>query len=344
MINETTKAIVDKWSNSFLRPFVPPKLMSNSKVKNTEDDGAKLVYIKFLYGVQTGTYVNRPFDGSSGNVIRDLKEESLWLYSLGHETVPNGFIEKNYEGGIIRTGEVKKCGACRGHGRIRCKTCGGKVRWTSTNIAGERIDHVCSCGDGKQMCTTCDGFSDVELVIRVKKEYKLFETKNSQYSGEVPEVKIKNSTGDLVYEIIYDYPLDILEEMLVGGINASEYNQLNGKVLEALKKGVHHELSGGDINVEKIYAQLDSVFKSLTSLQGENKVLERESMPIRIMLKVENSPVKQIDYTHKGKDYSIWIYGKANAIWKQKTPFTFNYKPIIIGVVLLLVSTLPFLL
>ena len=52
MINNQLKNAIDKWSNSFLRPLIPPKLLSNSEIKGTEDDGAKLIYLKFLYGIK----------------------------------------------------------------------------------------------------------------------------------------------------------------------------------------------------------------------------------------------------------------------------------------------------
>ena len=326
MLDNKLITVINKWSNSFLRPLVPPKLMSNSEIVGTEDDGAKLIYLKFLYGIQSGTLDTRPTDGGVGNIITDLNEESLWIYSLKHEVIPEGFNEKKYKGGVIGTGDIRKCGTCRGHGKVRCKTCGGKVRWSSKNLNGDIVDHVCSCGDGKELCKNCDGFGEVEVIIRVKKEFKVFQTKNSQYTGEVPDAKVKKITGDLVYEQIYDYPLDLVREMLLGGITSNEFSQLNNAVLNSLKEGVQYELEGRDINIESIHSQLDKLFNSIPNPERENTVLEYETMPVRVMVRVENASVKQIDYKYKDKPYSIWVYGKENSVWKKKAPFSWNYK------------------
>jgi uncharacterized protein YgiM (DUF1202 family) len=337
MINNQLKNAVDKWSNSFLRPLIPPKLLSNSEIKGTEDDGAKLIYLKFLYGIRTGRFSERPTDGGINNVISNINEESLWIYSLRNEEIPEGFKPlKKKDSGIIGTGDIRKCSTCRGQGRVRCKSCGGKVRWTSKDFEGKRIDNVCSCGDGKQMCGSCDGFGDVEVIILTQREFKLFDTKNSQYTGEVPKDKIKKITGDLIYEQIYDYPLDMVREMLIGGIDTNEFNQLNNAVLEHLKQSIDDQLKErGDIDTSKIHSQLDTLFNTIPNPGKENKVLEHESMPIRVMVRVENAPVKQIDYNYKEKDYSIWVYGKENSVWKQKSPSSFNYKGIILSILLL---------
>jgi hypothetical protein len=171
----------------------------------------------------------------------------------------------------------------------------------------------------------------VEIIILTQREFNLFETKNSQYNGEVPQEKVKKITGDLIYEQVYDYPFDILQGMLVGGIDANEFDRLNNEVLEFLKQSIDYQLKErGDIDTDKIHSQLDSLFNSLPNPGKENKVLEHEAMPIRVMVKVENAPVKQINYKYKEKDYSLWVYGKENSVWKKSSPITFNYKIIIL--------------
>lgn len=82
MLQKHLHDAIDSWSNSFLRPHIPPKLMSNSNMTRTEDDGAKLIYAKFLYGEKTGKYELVPFNGNYDNVMQDISQESLWLYSL----------------------------------------------------------------------------------------------------------------------------------------------------------------------------------------------------------------------------------------------------------------------
>ena len=332
-LDSKTVEAVDNWSNSFIRPHIPPALLSNSQIKRTEDDGAKLIYAKFLYGEQTGRFVKQPFNGSLGNVINDLNDESLWIYSLEHEKLPEGFESKTYDGGKIRTGKVEKCHECRGFGEVTCKSCGGKVRWTEKS--GDKIiDKVCSCGNGKQKCKECTGYGELETVIMVKKSFRLFETKNSQYKGEVPEEKIKKITGAPIYEAPFEYDINELTDMLRGGINASEFKQLNQNVLDKLHEHIDTNLVNSGVNTKQIHEQLNTLFASVPDPGRDNKLLEKEVMPIRVLVKVEDAPVKQIDYSFKDKDYSLWVFGNENAVWYQTAPFSFNYKMIVYSLVL----------
>jgi hypothetical protein len=337
MLKQDLHDAIDRWSSSFLRPHIPPKLMSSSSIKRTEDDGAKLIYAKFLYGEQTGKFKLIPFDGSYGNVISDVGEESLWLYSLEKEKIPEGFEAKSYDGGIIRTGKVQKCSVCRGHGEVTCKSCGGKVRWTE-KIGDKYIENVCSCGNGKQMCGNCSGYGDVETVIEVRKTFRLFETKNSQYKGEVPEEKIKKITGAQIFEHIIEYPSEEVKKMLVGGIDVDEFNQLNAAVLDTLHDKVNTELFDKGVNTKLIHDQINILFNSVPNPGKENKLLEKEVMPIRVMIRVEDAPVTQIDYTFKEKDFSIWVFGNENHVWYESAPFSFNYKMITIAVGVLAIA------
>lgn len=342
MLKENLHNAIDSWSNSFVRPHIPPKLMSSSTIKRTEDDGAKLIYAKFLYGEKTGKFQTIPFDGSYGNVIQDVGEESLWLYSLENEKLPSGFVSQKNDGGHIRTGKVQKCPTCRGHGRVTCKSCGGKVRWTE-KYGDKIVEKVCSCGDGKQTCGECTGYGDVETVIVVKNNYRLFETKNSQYNGEVPEEKIKSITGESIFEHTIEYPLDELKRMLQGGLDSNEFDQLNNDVLDTLHDIVNTELSDKGVNTKLIHEQINTLFKSVPNAGRENKLLEKEVIPIRVLLRVEDAPVTQVDYTFKDKDYSLWVFGNENKVWHQGAPFSFNYKMIVITVAFVAIATFAIL-
>lgn len=331
-INQYVDA-VDRWSNSFLRPHVPPNLLSNSVINRTEDDGAKLIYAKFLYGEKTGKLSTIPFNGSYGTTI-DVANDSLWEFSNSREKSPDGFQASKFDGGQIRTGNVQKCSTCRGQGRITCKSCGGKIRWTEKS-GDKYIEKVCSCGDGKQICSPCDGYGDVETVILVKTEYKLYETKNSQYTGEVPDDKIKSITGHEIYEYILEYPVDKVKSMIRGGINVEEFNQLNNAVLDLLHDNIDTQLGGKGLKIKEIHKQINDLFKTVPNPGRENKLLEKESIPVRVMIRVEDAPVTQIDYTFKNDDYSLWVFGNENAVWYQRLPFTLNYKIITIAVALI---------
>jgi hypothetical protein len=338
MIRAEITKTVDDWSNSFLRPHIPPKLLSSSTITKTEDDGAKLIYAKFLYGEITGQFKHIPFDGSYGNIIDDISQQSLWIYSFDKDKFPSGFEALTYNPGIIRTGKVQKCGYCSGHGKVTCTKCKGRVRWSEKDLFSDKIiDKVCSCGDGKQLCRDCDGYGEVETVIEVKKSFRLFETKNSQYHGEVPEDKIKKITGHPIFEEVIEYPMNDVKEMLLGGINTEEFNELNNTVLDIMHEKVDNELADKGVNTKLIHEQINTLFKSVPNPGRDNKLLEKEVMPIRVMVKVEDAPVTQIDYSFKEKEYSIWLFGNENRIWYQTAPFSFNYKMITLTVLFLLI-------
>jgi len=336
------KKAINKWGNSFLRLFVPYNLIEKSTVKNTEDDGAKLVYVKFLYGLQTGKPNSIPFDGTLGNIIKDVNEESLWLYDIDGDIIPSGFTEKTYDKKIIRTGRTRKCGRCSGQGLVTCSTCKGKIRWHEKNLNGDVVEKICSCGNGKENCRVCEGFGDVEDVISTTTAFKINQTKNSQYTGEVPEPDIKKATGGLVYENQFEYPVDLVKKLLIGGLNMVEMNKLNNSVLDALKTNMELELQNHEIDTDKIYGQLVLLFDSIAELSQNNLVLENEFMPIRVLVRVENAPVKQVNYVYKKKDFSLWVYGKENFIWQTETPKSFNIK--VISILILILSITGYLI
>ena len=187
MIDTTERKAINRWGNSFLRPFVPYNLIEKSSVLKTQDDGAKLVYVKFLYGLKLGTPGSIPFDGTYGNKITNINEESLWLYGDSKYQPPEEFVAKNFEKSYVRTGTNRKCGRCSGQGLVQCSKCGGKIRWKETKLNGDVVSYTCSCGNGKENCGVCDGFGDTEDVIRMQTSFNVDQTKDSQYSGEVPE-------------------------------------------------------------------------------------------------------------------------------------------------------------
>lgn len=339
MLHPREKKSIDKWTNSFMRPLVPYNLMDKSTIKKTHDDGAKLVYVKFLYGLKTGKAGSIPFDGTFGNKITNIDEESFWIYGKEKYIVPEGFVEREFDEGRIRTGTTRKCARCKGQGLIRCTSCNGKIRWHETRVNGDRIEKICSCGNGKQNCGVCAGYGDTEDVINVKTSFKVDQTKNSQYTGEITEKDIKKVTGEMVYEHQFEYPVALVEELLVGGLEPSEMNQLNDAVLKELRTNMEAQLLDSDIDTEVIYSQLTSLFDGINQLAHQNKVLTYEFMPVRVLVRVENAPVKQIDYSFKEKPFSIWVYGSENKVWCRDIPKTFNVKVgVILGSILALVS------
>ncbi len=339
MTNDELKQVINKWSNSIFRPIIPTNLMSKSEITGTEDDGAKLIYLKFLYGVRTGKWTTQPSNGSSSNVMQDYNYESLWKYTFEKDKMPEDFNSVSRKKiGVIPTGIIEKCHPCRGNGQVKCSKCKGTGFYTRhiNDGTGRTEEKKCNCGDGWVHCRNCNGYGQVEKIIETKGEYKLSETKDSQYTGEVPEEKIKKITGDVIYEQVYEYPIDVLRKMTLGGVNAEEFNMLNTSVLDFLKESIDtHLQEREDIDTLKIHEQLNAVFESLPNPGKDNEVLKYETLPVRVMVKVENAPVKQVDYKYKEKDYSLWVYGKERSIWKEKAPSAFNYKSVIWIILLL---------
>lgn len=334
MSKQNIQQTIDNWSNSFLRPHIPPKLMSHSVIKNIKDDGAKLIYAKFLFGEQNGIFKKIPFNGSYGNIMKDMKNESLWSYALPNESIPSGFETKSYERGIIRTGQVNKCRTCKGQGTVTCKKCKGKVRWTVKR--GDRyVEKICSCGNGRQNCEDCTGYGEVETVIGRKTKYRLFEARSSQYNGVVPVKKINKISGITIFEHIIDYPLNVLMDMLAGGIDVHEFGKLNSAVLDDIHYRINSELFDKDIDTRQIHDLINTLFTSVPNPCNENRLLEKEVMPIRVMLRVEDAPVTQVDYSWQDKDFTLWIYGNENRVWYKSAPFSINYKIITLIIFLL---------
>lgn len=339
MINPKEKKAINKWSRSFMRPLVPYNLLDKVKLSATQDDGAKLVYAKFYYGIKNGEPSAIPFDGTYRNKVENLNEESLWQYSCEDDFIPAGFQEQKGRGIIITTGKVRKCDRCKGQGVVRCRTCNGKVRWNERNSSGDVIEHVCSCGNGKENCGKCEGYCDLEDVIDVSTSFRLDQTKKAQYTGEVPSKEINKITGGVIYENQFDYPTELVKELLVGGLDRKEMDELNANVLEKLKLNLEAQLVDSEIDTRVIYEQLVSLFEGISNIGNQYEILKNEMMPIRVLIRVENAPVKQIDYTFKEKKYSIWVYGNQNAIWYKQIPSTFNIKMItIIGLLLAFVG------
>ena len=336
-VSDNIVSAVDKWSNSFLRPLIPPKLLSSSTIIQAEDDGAKLIYAKFLYGEKTGKPSTVPFNGSYVDKNDKIKpDSSLWDYSISTDKIPEGFVSSKTKGGYIGTGNVQKCRNCRGHGEIICKKCNGRVRWTEKQ--GENyVEKHCSCGNGKQICSNCDGFGNVEDVILVENIFNVFETKNSQYTGEVPEINIKKITGQTIFEEIFEYPKSSVKEMLREGMTANEFNELNKSVLDRLRIQIDYNLINKGIDTKKIHQQINALFDTVPNPAKENRLMVKEMMPIRVMVKVEDAPVTQIKYKYNENDYSIWVFGNENSVWYQSIPFSFNYKLFLIIIAILIV-------
>lgn len=317
-------AEVNKWSNSFRRPTVPTDLLTQSEVTGVIEEGAKLLSVTFMYGERHGRLREVPYDDSEVERITDLSVESLWLYDSDLTLdAPEDFREARQVPFQISTGRTRKCPSCRGSGRVRCSSCGGKVQWMERS-GDDLIQKTCSCGDGKETCGMCAGYCYVLTVIECQTTYKLSYVTNQEYEGDVPKQLLAQTTGRILLEEMGNYPQDKMKVMLQGGIDAAEYLQLQDLMRLYLHEVVAQQLAHYEGNTQLVYSLIDQSFAQIPNPAVQNKLLEYEILPVRLRLKVEDAPVMQLNYSYKAKPYQLWVYGNERKIYAPQTPFAFT--------------------
>ena len=330
---------VNKWSSAFWRPAIPSKLFDKSIISDVVDAGAKLLSATFMYGERKGKLKEIPYDDSEVGKITNLATESLWIYdNVATLDVPNDYKEEKQESFMISTGKTRKCSNCRGTGQVTCSKCGGKVQWRERQ--GDTIvEMTCSCGNGKERCGVCKGYSYLLAVIVCETAYKLTKTTNQEYEGEIPKNKLAQTTGRIVFEETVNYPIDKIKVMLVVGINANEYMQLQEIVRLHLHEVIQQKLVSYEGNVQLVHDLVDRFFAEIPNPAQQNKLLEYEILPVRLRVKVEDAPVSQVKYLYKSQPYKLWVYGNERKIHAPKTPFEFTSKMWAISGIILVVIT-----
>jgi hypothetical protein len=329
---ENAKAI-DEWSSSILNPTVPGRLLERSVIKEVSDEGAKLLSATFMYGERTGRQREIPYDESEiTNKITDLATETLWIYGADGLNIPSDFTTTcTTKSFYITTGKVHKCSECRGFGKVTCSLCKGKIRWTERS--GDTVtNHNCSCGDGKEICSQCDGYSYTQTVIDCDTSYKLHTTNRQDYKGEIPKDKLAKTTGTELFDESVDYPEEKMTRMLRGGLNGTEYAELQSEVAGRFHVSVDEKLTAYDGDRQFIHNLITEFFSAMPNAVEKNKLLEYEILPIRLKLKIEDSPVKRITYEYKQRPYKLWVYGNEKRIFASEKPFEFT--PRLIGIIL----------
>ncbi len=348
---ETHKA-VQKWSNSFFRPSIPTNLMDKSTVTEINDERAKLLTAEFLYGERNGELKDVPYDGSEiTNRIDNLDEESLWLYGGGLSAAPTDFSEKSQSKFSISTGKTRKCPKCRGEGEVNCFVCKGTGKMepqscSKCNGKGCRecgrtgkVQKACPMckGSGTRRCGTCDGYKNVHSVIEVKTRFKVEDTKEHDYQGEIPAKKLKKTTGAVIFQEVANYPEDGMRGMLKGGIDSREYTKLQSGIAMVFHSLIDNKIQGYDGNLDLVHGLVDNFLKQIPNALKENRILEREILPIRLRIKVEDVPVKKIAYSYKEKPYSLWVYGKEQKVYAKKKPLGFTGRLVVSWIVQLMI-------
>lgn len=158
----------------------------------------------------------------------------------------------------------------------------------------------------------------------MKTHFKVEDTKEHDYQGEIPPKKLKKTSGVVIFKEIANYPEDGLKEMLKGGINPQEYTKLQSGLGMVFHSLIDKQLQSYDGNIKLVHGLVDNFFKQIPNAFKENRILEHEILPIRLRIIVEDAPVKKVSYTYKNKPYSLWIYGKENKVYTKKRPFGFT--------------------
>ena len=332
-------AAVNEWSSGFWRLLTPSKLFDKATIRQVTDEGANLLNVAFMYGERDGKTEEIGYDDSEiKNRIDNLATQSLWLYTTttSAHAIPEGITEEDQEPFNIGTGRTRKCPSCRGTGKVTCSTCGGKIRWTENSWDGKSLIHkTCSCGDGKERCGYCNGYSIVQFVIVVQTRYRITRSSKQEYDGEIPKDQLAATTGRILFKHTVDYPLDDLTRLLTGGVDAKAYTLLQDGVRMRLHDSVRKQLSATyDGDLQLVHDLVDRFFAKMPDACKENKLLEYEIIPIRLRIKVENAPVFRITYEYKDNEYTLWVYGNEKRIHAPERPVEFTAKMLVfLGVI-----------
>jgi len=323
---EARKA-VQKWSNSFFRPSIPTNLIDKSVDIEINNEQAKVLTAQFLYGERNGEQHDYPYDGREfTNEITDKSLETLWLYR--DTDAPRGFVEKTMDSFRIDTGKKKKCKQCRGFGKVTCSKCNG-TRIVTKHIDGRNQSSSCTCGDGKQNCRNCDGYGEVHTVIVINTCFKVESSRRLDYNGQIPESKLNNSSGIILFEESVNYRKESATQLIRGGVNPAEYARLQANLSELFHSLIGKKLTNYDSDVEIVHTLVDDFLKRMPNACEENKLLEHEILPVRIGFKIEDVPVKRVAYTYKGIPYTLWVYGREQNVFAKKRPRGFTGRLIV---------------
>jgi hypothetical protein len=320
---------VQKWGNSFFRASIPTNLIEKSVVTEINDERAKLLTAQFLYGERHGCEKDIPYDDSEiKNTINDLNVETLWLYG-GKSTseAPTGFSEKSLKKFQIETGKTKKCSKCRGEGVVTCSKCKGTGYYKENS--SDFKSKPCSCDNGKRRCRACEGYRYVHTVIEVETAFKIDNSRKHDYSGEIPEKKLKKASGKVIFDESVDYPKDKMTKVLQGGIYPQEYSKLQENVSELFHFIIVKKLTDYDGDMKMVHTLVDDFLKEMPNACEKNQLLKHEILPVRIGFKIEDAPVKCIAYTYKEKPYILWVYGNERRVYAKKCPRGFTWRLVI---------------
>lgn len=323
---------MDKWSGAFFKLLLPSQLGTKANIKEVKDEGAKVLSMGFYMGRRTATVDAVSYDGSSyeGHTMKDESEGTLWAYQADCPDHFNPVVEQPF---LVSLGHIFKCTVCRGQGRVRCSTCGGKVRWTTRS--GDTItDHVCNCGDGKENCRPCDGYGEMLKVLKVGTQFSFDERKEKEYSGKLPVDLLMKSQGENVFIHVAEFEKQVIAEA-IDGFQPEEFTQLMVQTRQNLKDEISREVVGQMVDPAVLHSLVDNYFRDLPNPVAANQRLQDEFLPVRMKCEVTNVPVQAVTYEYKGNDHSLYVYGNNADVWPDgSAPSEFTWKAgVLLGVI-----------
>lgn len=327
--NQRIVDAINKWSGAFFKLTLPSGLGTKAAIKEIADEGAKVLSMGTYLGHRTAVVDAIPYDGSryEGHTMKDESQGTLWMYETNF---PDGFAPRAGENFNVSLGKTFKCRECRGQGLVTCRTCKGRVRWT-TGSGDSRTEHVCSCGNGKESCRTCDGYGEMLQVLKVATNYAFDERKDKEYSGRLPESLLMGSAGNTIFRHTSEFEKRVIAEA-IDGFEPEEFDRLMTDTHQQLKAEATAKVAGQMVNPTILHSLIDDYFRSIPNPVAANKRLQAEVLPVRMKCEVTDVPVQSVKYDYKGKDYSLYVYGNDGAVWIDgDKPSEFTWK---LGVVL----------
>jgi hypothetical protein len=312
------------WSNSFFRLMLPSDLGTKAKIKQIQDEGAKVLSMGSYIGCRTAEPDSISYDGCTyeGEPMRDETKGTLWKYSV---QFPSGFDKANGENFNISLGTTFKCHDCRGQGRVKCRKCGGKVRWKERS-GDDVVEYTCNCGDGKQDCSICTGFGQMQKILRVNTAYGFHETRVKEYSGRLPENLLMKSSGSSLFKYVSKFENEVVTEA-IDGFEPHEFDQLMQSLCFDIKKQADVKVVDEMADPAVLHNLVDDYFDKLPNPVIANQRLKQESLPVRMKCEVSNVPVQAVLYEYKERDYSLYVYGNGGNIWIEgDQPREFTWK------------------
>lgn len=331
---ERVTRAMDAWSEPLWKLLLPSALGTKAEITRLFSEDAVVLSTDLYSASRIGKIETIPYDGVENATLDDETRGLHSLWSLGG-SAPSDFASKTGEQFRLARGRIRKCNECRGQGRIRCRTCGGKIRWRTRD--GDTItEHTCSCGDGKQNCFPCQGYGLVVEVLEVHTSYGPFNTKTAQYAGPVPQDFVAKSRGSVIFTGTYEF--NLMDKARNGSLGTNDIVERFVDISEVLEREAGAADAIQRFGIEAIVSLVDKQFEALSNDFRTTRLLEKEIVPVRMRCQVTDVPVTAVQYSFKGKEYALHVYGDDDRVWCAGTrPRAFTWKMAVVVTLVALV-------